>query len=138
MVDRKLLPSSSSSPLSYPPLSSSSFFSYEERVGNCSSNKGKEAKLWIGCFILFVKELVNYKAQIMQNRRRRTAEVKWSKDHFRFRAPSEEHQAFSHPQQGRIDFNTVNPSLPIGMDCQSTETVCSIFIIRIKFEIIDT
>ena len=26
------------------------------------------------------------------------------------------HSAFSHPQQGRIDFNTVNPSLPTGMD----------------------
>ena len=25
-------------------------------------------------------------------------------------------KAFSHPQQGRIDFNTVNPSLPTGMD----------------------
>ena len=24
--------------------------------------------------------------------------------------------SFSHPQQGRIDFNTVNPSLPTGMD----------------------
>ena len=26
------------------------------------------------------------------------------------------HSAFSHPQQGRIDFNTVNPSLSRGMD----------------------
>ena len=26
------------------------------------------------------------------------------------------HFTFSHPQQGRIDFNTVNPSLPTGMD----------------------
>ena len=25
-------------------------------------------------------------------------------------------RTFSHPEQGRIDFNTVNPSLPTGMD----------------------
>ena len=27
-----------------------------------------------------------------------------------------EHQSISHHQQGRIDFNTVNPSLPTGKD----------------------
>ena len=29
---------------------------------------------------------------------------------------------FSHPQQGRIDFNTVNPCLPRGMDIPICQT----------------
>ena len=34
----------------------------------------------------------------------------------RKRNPGVKHQSISHHQQGRIDFNTVNPSLPTGKD----------------------
>ena len=42
--------------------------------------------------------------------------LEWSISIVQLLSSSLQPHKFSHPQQGRIDFNTVNPSLPTGMD----------------------